>query len=528
MSEQLDFFNAVDNTKRVEEKASRTCYCMINGEYGDHTPEEMGINVNQLDNVLEKQRDAYGKYIGKEFGDFTCKKIEYDFGTHRQVWMAVCNFCGKEKKIQNGYQWSRRKTGGMHCDCWLDRRLKAKREKKQEEEAARKARIDEKQKVLDAEIGKLYGHYEVVECYGIGEKGCAVKCVDCGEILRSRTINQLRKGDYPKCKCERNVYNDDPKWIGFRVGHLVSEKVENGVVLCRCDCGRERRVNATRFFKYNAVTRCASSECKYADEAQKKADESRKIGEEFEFMTEVLLHSEGYKTKLVGKAGDYGVDIIATDKEGREIAVQCKCNAHALTGVKAIQEVYAGGRYYDVDRFAIVAFGEVSRNAIKMAKKLGVYISNGKEFVYPENLKEYSTTLVPTIKVPKNEKQRKLYEFNGEWDTLPNWAFKYGTTAYKIREGLSKGLSFENALRYEGKRCGKTYTVNGATGTLTELSKLFNVVSIACTRGRITCGWSVEDALLKPKVVTGRPTKPAKNDKVMEQISFYPPQMCKS
>lgn len=520
MSEQLDFFNAVDSTKRVKEKTVRTCYCMMNGEYGDHTPEEMGINVNQLDNVLEKQRDAYRKYIGKEFGDFTCKKIEYDFGTHKQVWTVACNICGKEKRIRNGYQWSRGKTCGMHCDCWFDRRLKAKQEK----EAARKARIDEradeKQKVLDAEIGKLYGHYKVVECYGIGEKGCAVRCVDCGEILRSRTINQLRKGNYPKCKCERIIYNDNPKWIGFRVGHLVSEKVENGMVLCRCDCGRERKVKTTIFFKYKAATRCTSSECKYADEIQKKADESRKRGNEFEFLTEVLLHSEGYKTKLVGKSGDYGVDIIATDREGREIAVQCKCNAHSLTGVNAIQEVYAGGRYYDLDRFAVVSFGPVSNNAIRMAKKLGVYISNGKEFVYPENLKEYSTTLVPTIKVPKNEKQRKLYEFNGEWDTLPNWAFKYGTTEYKIRKGLSKGLPFGNALRYEGKRCEKTYTVNGATGTLAELSKLFNVVSLACTRGRITCGWSVEDALLKEKVGAGRPTKPAKKGTTPEQLSF--------
>lgn len=506
VNEQLDFFMELNNTISEKANTKSTYHCMVNGVYGNYTPEQMGVMQRQVVQLLKVQEEAYKKYIGKVVGDFTCESIEYDWGTHKQIWTVRCNTCGKEKKIDNGYQWSRGKTYSNHCDCWYDRKKEKIVAKRMAAETTKKERQERRQRELDAEIGKIYGHFEVIECYGIGEKGCVVKCLNCGETLKSRTINQLRAGNFPKCKCERNVvYDDDPKWIGVRNGHLVSEKMENGFVVCRCDCGRIRRVQKTSFFKYNLFTNCADPECEYANDVKKKAYYARKSGNDFELMTEMLLHTEGYKTEHIGKSGDYGIDIIATDKSGMKIAIQCKCNAHGMTSVKAVQEVYAGGRYYDLEHFAVVAFGEVSANAVRMAKKLGVYISDGKEFVFPEDMKEYAKTLVPTVKIPKQEKLRKLYELNGEWDTLPNWAIKYGTSATSVRKRLKSGLSLENALKYESHRGKQTYTVNGITGNITELCRHFAVVSPACVSYRLNNDWSVEEAFLTPKAIPGRP-----------------------
>lgn len=505
MNEQLDFFMEQNNTISDNKTTNSTIHCMVNGVHGDYTPEQMGVAQRQAVQLMKVQKEAYKKYIGKVVGDFTCENIEYDWGTHKQVWTVRCNTCGKEKIIDNGYQWSRGKTYSNHCDCWYDKKKEKIVAKRIAAEATKKERQERKQRELDAEIGKIYGHFEVIECYGIGANGCVVKCLDCGKTIKSRTINQLRAGIFPKCKCERIVYDDDPKWIGVRNGHLVSEKMEKGFVVCRCDCGRTRRVNKTSFFKYHLFTNCAEPDCEYANDVKKKAYYARKSGSDFEFMTEVLLHSEGYKTELVGRTGDYGVDIIATDENGMRIAVQCKCNSHGMLGVKAIQEVYAGGRYYDLEHFAVVAFGEISSNAVRMAKKLGVYISDGKGFVFPENMKEYTKMLIPTMKTQKNEKRRKLYELDGEWDTLPNWAFKYGTTVNCVKAGLKRGLSLENALKYESHKGKRTYTVNGVTGNITELCRHFAVVSPACVSYRLNNDWSVEEAFLTPKVISGRP-----------------------
>lgn len=510
INEQLDFFSALTHTQREQENTERIIrpdekiMCLFNGEYGEHTLDELNMSRKQMGKTLALQESCYTNYVGIEFGDFVCQKVEYDWGKHTQVWTVQCKLCGEISQHDNGYQWSRGKTSSVLCHCRKERKMEESNQKRMAAEATKK----ERQRELDAEIGKTYGHFEVIECYGIGKKGCVVKCLDCGETLKSRTINQLRAGNFPKCKCERIVYDDDPKWIGVRNGHLVSEKMERGFVVCRCDCGRIRRVNPTSFFKYNLFTNCADPECEYANNVKKKAYYARKSGNDFELMTEMLLHTEGYKTEHVGKSGDYGIDIIAADKSGMKIAIQCKCNVHGMTSVKAVQEVYAGGRYYDLEHFAVVAFGEVSANAVRMAKKLGVYISDGKEFVFPEDMKEYAKTLVPTVKVHKNVKAQRLYEMNGEEKTLANWAFEYGITEDRIRKGFDRGLTLENAIKYAQEHRGpKQYTVKGITGTVKQLCAHFGVVSDSCVNYRISHGMSVEDAILTPKQKGGRPHK---------------------
>ena len=74
--------------------------------------------------------------------------------------------------------------------------------------------------------------------------------------------------------------------------------------------------------------------------------------------------------KLPKKSGDQGVDIIAY-KHFSKYAVQCKYYSYPV-GNKAVQEVYAGGKYYDCDRCIVMTNGTFTKAAISAANKLDV------------------------------------------------------------------------------------------------------------------------------------------------------------
>lgn len=477
-------------------------YCLFNGEHGEHTLDEMHMADAQIGRTLQIQQEAYKKYIRKEYGDFICEKIEYDWGTHKQIWTVKCRMCGEVTTKGDGYQWSRAKTNSMLCHCRADR-------KKEQLEMEKERRRQEKEKFnaeLQAEVGKVYGHFQVVSCDGFGDHHCVIKCLNCGTERKNKGINKLRKDDYPQCNCNTVNYKDD-KWIGTRNGNCVFIGIEGTKARIRCDCGNERLVVPSSFFKYKMYSYCGSKNCQFTPDQAKKANAARWNGFNFEVETEMLLYRNGYSVKHIGKTGDFGVDLIAERSDGQKIAVQCKCNKSSCVRVNAVQEVYAGGRYYDLTKFAVVSFSDISRNAVKMAKRLGVYISNGETFEYPENLLEYEKNLMPTIKTQKHIKARKLYEFNGEWRTLADWAFMLGKNETYIRQGLRNGLTFEMAIDYKPQSKKAKYIVRGMEGTIEDLCKHFKVVCSQTARERIKKGFGIEEAVLMPPKITGRPRK---------------------
>lgn len=499
-NEQIMFEGVLSNTEKIY---NDSIYCLYNGQYGEHSLDDMKITKNQIGQMLKTQEESYKKYIGKQSGDFLCEKIEYDWGRHKQVWTVKCVLCGIITVKENGYQWSRGKTGSMLCNCRKER----KKEQFRTEQIAREKEKKKKELEIANEVGKVYGHYKVIECTGLGHGKCIVKCENCGAERKGCGILKLREGVFPHCDCDRVKY-DSPEWIGIRNGHCISVGMDGARVKLKCDCGRERLANPSLYFKSKMYCDCGSPDCKFANDVIRKSREKRENGEKFESKVETLLIENGYKTKHVGKTGDYGVDIVAKRNDGLTIAVQCKCNKQSSVGVSAVQEVYAGGRYYGISDFALVAFGNVSVQAVKMAKKLGVYISDGSSFDYPDDIKKYAEGLIPTVSVQTNEKARKLYELNGEKKTLADWAYLYNTKEYKIREGLEKGLTFETALYYQPTpKKFKQYEVQGYTGNLKELCRHFGIVSAPTAYYRIEHGMSVEDAVLMPKQQSGRPRK---------------------
>lgn len=485
-----------------------TITCLYNGQYGPHSLSEINVAPKQMTQLLNVQKKAYEKYIGKEFGDFVCENIEYDWGKHKQSWAVRCKLCGKLFYKDNGYQWSRGKTGSMSCECRKNR-------KKEQERLNRQFKENEKLKQEEEirnEIGKVYGNYRVISCDGLGDNHCIVQCEKCGAIRKRNGILRLRRGEFQTCNCGIMNYSD-PDLIGTRNGNCVFVGLEGNRAKIRCDCGRERIVNKTAFFKYHSYKNCGSYECPYASDTEKKSRKNRNDGLSYEIEAEWLLTTNGYTVKRIGRSGDFGVDLIAVRSDGLKIAVQCKCNKSVAVGVGAMQEVYAGGAYYGITHFAVIAFGVVTKAALKMAKKLGIYISDGNTFEYPENIEKYANDLVPTIQIHANTRTKKLYEINGEWKTLNDWAYIYGTSCYNINKGLKRGLTLETAVHFKPKD-EKKYTIRGITDSIEGLCRHFGVVSSQTARYRIGRGMSIEEAVLTEKMQLGRPRK---ND----QLTFY-------
>lgn len=509
--EQLSFLLQSDNTNSGKDNTG-SVYCLFNGEHGVHTFNEMRISKTQYETTAVIQERSYTKFLGKVFGDFEVLSIEYDWGKHKQVWAVRCKTCGEISYKPDGYQWSRGKMYSRQCKKCRD----DKRDEKKKAEAERKEcnRIIKENRISD-ELGKIYGKFEVIDYKG--NDACKVRCTKCGaERRQGVTISKLQSGIYPSCDCGRPKYSD-AKWIGSKVGHLTVISYEGGKFICRCDCGRERVVVAS-YFAQKRYWDCAESDCIYMSEARGRAIAARDRGNAYEGIAEALIKSCGYKTKRIGKTGDYGVDIIAIDQDGMKIAVQCKSNMAMATGVSAVQQVYAGGRYYGLGHFAVISHSGYSGSAIKMARRLGVYLSDGKTFIYPKDIEKYANELIPTTNAQQNIKARKLYELNGQRKTLENWAFEFGTSCYYVRAGLNKGLSLENALKYRPNGKRKTYTYKGFEGTIPEICEKFSVnVTIQTIRNRINKGLSIEEAI-DLQTHTGRPAKVSSSK--MEQLKI--------
>lgn len=104
----------------------------------------------------------------------------------------------------------------------------------------------------------------------------------------------------------------------------------------------------------------------------------RMDGHEFEEYLKVHFCKLGYKCRNVGKNGhDYGVDLIIY-KKGICTAVQAK-RYKGNVGIKAIQEVMSGMKYYDCDAALVVTNSYFTRSAEQLAEKCNIELWNREE-----------------------------------------------------------------------------------------------------------------------------------------------------
>lgn len=77
------------------------------------------------------------------------------------------------------------------------------------------------------------------------------------------------------------------------------------------------------------------------------------------------------KAEVTPKSGDFGADIILTDKDGTRMCVQCKQYSKPV-GVKAVQEVIGAKAYYGCSRAAVITTSAFTPAAKELAQRAGV------------------------------------------------------------------------------------------------------------------------------------------------------------
>jgi len=92
--------------------------------------------------------------------------------------------------------------------------------------------------------------------------------------------------------------------------------------------------------------------------------------QQYELMCHSLLESSGWSVVLTEAGGDFGVDLIAA-KSDLKVAIQCKKHKNTI-GVKAVQEVFSGGKYHNCTHMIVCSNVGYSKSAKKLALNLGV------------------------------------------------------------------------------------------------------------------------------------------------------------
>lgn len=94
----------------------------------------------------------------------------------------------------------------------------------------------------------------------------------------------------------------------------------------------------------------------------------RKItGYDYEERVAKSLREKGYRNVIVTpKSGDYGADIVATNKHGEKICFQCKYY-NGSVGISAVQEVNGAKSHYGCTKAAVITNSKFTKAAKELA-----------------------------------------------------------------------------------------------------------------------------------------------------------------
>lgn len=95
-------------------------------------------------------------------------------------------------------------------------------------------------------------------------------------------------------------------------------------------------------------------------------------GAEFEEYLIKILQSNQIRIERTKTSGDQGVDIIVYFNNNKT-AIQCKRYSGSI-GNNAVQEVFAGSKFYDAQKCMVVTNSIFTKSAIDLAKKCGVHL----------------------------------------------------------------------------------------------------------------------------------------------------------
>jgi hypothetical protein len=100
-------------------------------------------------------------------------------------------------------------------------------------------------------------------------------------------------------------------------------------------------------------------------------------GPEFERVLAAFFREVGYVTKITGRAGDQGMDLMLR-KDGRKVAVQAKRYAKPV-GNRAVQEAIAARQFHGTDDAWVVTTSSFTKSAAELASPANVRLVDGVE-----------------------------------------------------------------------------------------------------------------------------------------------------
>ncbi|WP_077211806.1 restriction endonuclease [Bacillus dakarensis] len=104
-------------------------------------------------------------------------------------------------------------------------------------------------------------------------------------------------------------------------------------------------------------------------------------GIEFEYFIAELLRSIGFKNVIVTKgSGDFGVDILATNINGENTAIQCK-RYKAKVGYDSIQQILAGKTKEKCKKAIVITNSYFTKPAFEAAGEFGIELWNRKRLI---------------------------------------------------------------------------------------------------------------------------------------------------
>ena len=97
---------------------------------------------------------------------------------------------------------------------------------------------------------------------------------------------------------------------------------------------------------------------------------------QFEEAVGRFFQQQGFTVEFTSRSYDYGVDVIATNGN-EKIAVQAKMYEQRQVNYQDVMYLFAGKAFYDCDSAVLITNGQISRDAERVAEKLGVRTTYG-------------------------------------------------------------------------------------------------------------------------------------------------------
>ena len=423
---------------------------LYNGEYKD-----VDITTNpQWENKLRAQEEHYPQWEGKIYGDFEIVKVEWDWFLQKQQALLKCTHCGLEKYINDPRAFRRNKGASQKCEC-----QKPKKSKNPKKEI-----INYVDFVGEERNGFVSLDY-------VPNKGMLVCCTKC---MKEQWVwgKSFLNGNITCNHKIKPTYSGE--LIDKKFGDLtVIKKIYGETYLCRCSCGFEKEVQRYKLLN-GSVKTCGRPECEfYLKRTGNTAGEKRRLkGIEFEHKLQDIFERAGYEVIRTPDIHDYGVDFMVVIND-EKWAFQCKQMSRPAT-VKAVYEVYAGGRFYDCTRFCVASPSGFTTQAMKCAAKLGVQLETEK-FRFNVSQNENATELLKTANFTPSYKREREWEINGITKTMSQWCEEYNVTRPQVSYRMSKGMTFTEALTYTKPKGRAKIEINGEVKTKIEWCEEYGI-----------------------------------------------------